>query len=94
MHSIELTMNLLLIYNSVLSVQKYLLTELVKAGIPAMIVIGRKGGTRGSQQKNLQKLDSIQSEGGPKDPILLEAPKARFQFERTHRYLKKFSGVN
>lgn len=67
---------------------------MVKAGIPAMIVIVRKGGTRGFQQKNLQKLDSIQSEGGPKDPILLEAPKARFQFERTHRYLKKFSGVN
>jgi hypothetical protein len=39
--------------------------------------------------KNLQKLDSIQSEGGPKDPILLEALKRRFQFEKRHRYLKK-----
>jgi hypothetical protein len=41
--------------------------------------------------KKFQKLDSIQSEGGPKNPILLEALKRRFQFEKTHRYLKKFS---
>jgi hypothetical protein len=44
--------------------------------------------------KRLQKLDSIQSEGGPRDPILLEALNGRFQFEKTHRYLKKFSNVN
>jgi hypothetical protein len=54
-----------------------------------MIVIVRKGGTRGFQQKNLQKLDSIQSEGGPKDPILLEAPKQKSQFEKKYSYLKK-----
>ena len=39
--------------------------------------------------KKLQKLDSIQSEGGPRDPILLEGIKRRFQFEKMHRYIKK-----
>jgi hypothetical protein len=37
--------------------------------------------------KKLQKLDSIQSEGGPRDPILLEAIKRRFQFEKMYRYI-------
>jgi hypothetical protein len=51
-------------------------------------IIVRKQGPRGTRQKKLQNLDSIQSEAGPKDTILLEALKRRFQFEKTHRYLK------
>jgi hypothetical protein len=47
------------------------------------------GGPRGTRYKKLQKLDSIQSEGGPKDAILLEALNGRFQFEKRHRQLKK-----
>jgi hypothetical protein len=34
--------------------------------------------------KNLE-LDPIEPEPGPKDPILLEALKRRFQFEKRHR---------
>jgi hypothetical protein len=42
-------------------------------------------GPEGLSKKKLQNLDPIQSEAGPKDTILLEALKRRFQFEKRHR---------
>jgi hypothetical protein len=42
-------------------------------------------GPEGLGKKKLQNLDPIQSEAGPKDTILLEALKRRFQFEKRHR---------
>ena len=48
-------------------------------------IIVRKQGPRETRQKKLQNLDSIQLEAGPKDIILLEALKRRFQFEKRHR---------
>jgi hypothetical protein len=43
------------VYNSVLAVQKYLLTELVKAGTSAVIVIVRKGGPEGFNRKTFKE---------------------------------------
>jgi hypothetical protein len=55
-----------------------------------MIVIDTREGPRGIREKNLQKLDSIQLEGGLKGPRAFRRAKARVSIWKYARVAKKF----